>query len=460
MEYKIFNSLKKYKREKAARFHMPGHKANRKYFPIFKDAVYDITELSFSDCLENPDGVIAEAESDVAEILGAKRSFFVTDGSTCAIFSALYSAKKFGSKIIIGRNSHKSVYNACALLGIEPFILKPNDFDGVLLPPTPLDIEEAFKKEKESCGVLITSPDYYGNIAEYEQIRKICDKYGKLMIVDGAHGAYLKFDADNSLEASHVYYAGDFADIWVDGAHKTLPSLTQSAILNVNDERLIEGCLEGLNIFRTTSPSYPIMASIEYGVKFMAQNGAKLIDNIKRELALVKTRLSKRGVKIYGASTTLQLAIDFGGMGISPYLAQEELEKRKIYAEMNDGRYILFYITATTTSSQLSKLERAIKHIARVKSFKNTYEGAPDYVCGVKKFSYLTALSFSSNEVPLEKAIGKVSAQNIGITPPCFPLIIAGEVITKESVENLKKARYTFGVKEGAVKVIKIGGKA
>jgi len=125
-----------------------------------------------------------------------------------------------------------------------------------------------------------------------------------------------------------------------------------------------------------------------------------------------------------------------------------------------DGRYILFYITATTTSSQLSKLERAIKHIARVKSFKNTYEGAPDYVCGVKKFSYLTALSFSSNEVPLEKAIGKVSAQNIGITPPCFPLIIAGEVITKESVENLKKARYTFGVKEGAVKVIKIGGKA
>lgn len=116
-----------------------------------------------------PDGVIAVAEREIAEILGARRSFIVTDGSSCAVLSMLFAARKFGSKVIIGRNSHKSVYNACALLGIEPYILKANEIDGVLLPPTPLDVEEAFRKESDVCGVLLTSPDYYGNIAEYER---------------------------------------------------------------------------------------------------------------------------------------------------------------------------------------------------------------------------------------------------------------------------------------------------
>ena len=231
MEYRILGAMKKYKGIRPARFHMPGHQANRKIFSLFRDAALDITELSFSDCLEDPDGVIAVAEREIAEILGARRSFIVTDGSSCAVLSMLFAARKFGSKVIIGRNSHKSVYNACALLGIEPYILKANEIDGVLLPPTPLDVEEAFQKESDVCGVLLTSPDYYGNIAEYEKIRKICEKYKKLLMVDGAHGAYLKFDADTGSEESGAAYAGDFADIWVDGAHKTLPTLRKAFII-------------------------------------------------------------------------------------------------------------------------------------------------------------------------------------------------------------------------------------
>lgn len=459
MEYRILGAMKKYKGIRPARFHMPGHQANRKIFSLFRDAALDITELSFSDCLEDPDGVIAVAEREIAEILGARRSFIVTDGSSCAVLSMLFTARKFGSKVIIGRNSHKSVYNACALLGIEPYILKANEIDGVLLPPTPLDVEEAFQKESDVCGVLLTSPDYYGNIAEYEKIRKICEKYKKLLMVDGAHGAYLKFDADNGSEESGAAYAGDFADIWVDGAHKTLPTLTQGAILNVRDERLAAAAEEGLQIFRTTSPSYLIMASVEYGVKYMAEHGARLIDSIKRELALVKSRLAKKGVKFYKGSSTLQFAVDFGGMGISPYLACEELEKRGIFAEMNDGRYVVFYITAATTASRLNRLDRALRRVARNKSLKNTYEAVPEYVCGVKKFSYLTALTFAVQEVPLEKAAGKVCARNAGVTPPCFPLVIAGEVIGKETAECLKRAKNTFGVKNGKISVIKIGGR-
>lgn len=453
MEYLIYGALKKYKRLHAARFHMPGHKADGKRFPLFKDAALDITELSFADCLENPDGLIAAAESDCAEILGAKRSFFLTDGSSSGIFAMLYAVKRRGGKIVIARGAHKSVYNACAVLGIEPYILKGNELDGIALPPAAAEIEDIFKKEKDVAAVLATSPDYYGNISDYSALRKICDRYGKLLLVDGAHGAYLKFDPD----AAHRY-AGEYADAWVDGAHKTLPTLTQGALLNVNREDLIPDLREGAGIFRTTSPSYPIMASIEYGVKYLSENGGQLIDAVKREFSLMKMRLKKRGVLFYEGSETLQFSVDFGGMGICPYLAEEQLEKRRIYPEMNDGRYILFYLSPLTRTHHLARLERAIRRIAKMRSLKDTYDAKPEQVCGIKKFSYLAALAFRKESVPIAQAAGRIAARNAGATPPCFPVVVAGEQITEQAVELLKNAKHTFGVIDGKIEVIKIGG--
>ena len=453
MEYLIYGALKKYKRLHAARFHMPGHKADRKRFPLFKDAALDITELSFADCLENPDGLIAAAESDCAEILGAKRSFFLTDGSSSGIFAMLYAVKRRGGKIVIARGAHKSVYNACAVLGIEPHILKGNELDGIALPPAAAEIEDIFKKEKDVAAVLATSPDYYGNISDYAALRKICDRYGKLLLVDGAHGAYLKFDPD----AAHRY-AGEYADAWVDGAHKTLPTLTQGALLNVNREDLIPDLREGAGVFRTTSPSYPIMASIEYGVKYLSENGGQLIDAVKREFSLMKMRLKKRGVLFYEGSETLQFSVDFGGMGICPYLAEEQLEKRRIYPEMNDGRYILFYLSPLTRTHHLARLERAIRRIAKMRSLKDTYDAKPEQVCGIKKFSYLAALAFRKESVPIAQAAGRIAARNAGATPPCFPVVVAGEQITEQAVELLKNAKHTFGVIDGKIEVIKIGG--
>ena len=117
----------------AAHAYAPGHKANGRRFPLFRDAALDITELPFSDCLESPDGAIARAQEDVADALGAAKSYFLTDGSSCGVYAMLYVAKRRGGKVIIARNSHKSVYNACAVLGIEPVILKNNEKDGILL---------------------------------------------------------------------------------------------------------------------------------------------------------------------------------------------------------------------------------------------------------------------------------------------------------------------------------------
>ena len=321
MKLHIYGALCAYKKRRPLRMHMPGHKANRRLFPLFRDAALDITELSFSDCLESPDGVIAAAQADIADILGAKRSYILTDGSTCAVHAMLYAVRKRGAKVLIARGSHKSVYNACTLLGVEPVVLQSNELSGVLLPPTAADIETALRRDDKIAAVLVTSPDYYGNIADYAAIRKVCDRCGKLFLVDGAHGAYLRFDPDSASE-----YAGAWADAWADGAHKTLPALTQGALLNVSDEALIPDLEEGLDIFRTTSPSYPIMASVEYGVKLLAERGAALLDAVKRELALARVRMKKRGVALYEGSRTLVLAVDCAAAGVSPRAAQAALD--------------------------------------------------------------------------------------------------------------------------------------
>ena len=158
MKLHIYGAMKSYKSLRPLRMHMPGHKAHRSMLAYFKDAAKDITELSFSDCLESPDGVIARAEQDVAEILGAAKSHILTDGSTAGVYALVYLAKKRGGRLAIARNSHKSVYNACAVLGVEPYLLKTNERDGVLLPPAAADVEEAFKRENVGA-VLVTTPD-------------------------------------------------------------------------------------------------------------------------------------------------------------------------------------------------------------------------------------------------------------------------------------------------------------
>lgn len=455
MKLHIYEALAAYKKSRPARFHMPGHKASRRGFSLFRDAALDVTELSFSDSLESPNGIIASAQEDIAALLGAEHSYILTDGATAGVYALLYAVRRLGGKVAIARSSHKSVYNACALLGVEPYILQNNERDGVLLPPGPADVEAALAREPRITAVLLTSPDYYGNTADLAAVRKVCDRYGKLLLADGAHGAYLKFDPDLASE-----YAGAHAHAWVDGAHKTLPVLTQGAVLNVSDERLRRFAEEGLDLFRTTSPSYLVMASVEYGVKFMAERGAALIDAVKRELAFVRARLGKRGLLCYEGGKTLSLAVDFGSAGISPQAAYEALERRGVYAELCDARYVLFYLSPLTTAREIARMERAVRAVARTKALRGSYTAAGELPApGERKFSYLAAVGMPGEELPPLQAVGRVCARNAGISPPCYPVAVAGEQLTQQAAEALAAAKHTFGMQEGKVTVVNIGRK-
>ncbi|PWM75068.1 MAG: hypothetical protein DBX59_02640 [Bacillota bacterium] len=439
--------LRAYARRKPLRLHMPGHKAARAFRRRFPVAAADITELCFSDSLQQPEGVIAAAERRVAEILGAKKSFFLTDGSTCGVFSMLYAVKARGGEVVVNRNAHQSVYNACKVLGVEPVILSQNTKDGILLPPEPRELERALA-EHPAADALLTYPDYYGQTFDLSAMKKICAARGRLLLLDGAHGGHFRF-------YSASVYAGEYADIWVDGVHKTLPCLTQTAVLNVNDGACISVAAEAVKIFRTSSPSYPLMASIEYGEEFMAKEGARLLSSLEKSVSACKRLLLAHGYGVFDGGDALKLCVDFAPTGISPFAAEEILHKKGIYAEMNDGRRLLFLLGVSTTKRQLRRLTRALIAVRKLPA--GAYTPPPAVKTGVKATSCSEACAAESERVPLRDAVGRTLAENVGLFPPCCPLCVAGETMTEAVAETLEKAQYSFGAEGGKVKVVKKG---
>ncbi len=443
--YRIYNQLKKYAKADKS-FHVPGHKGLGEFAKKFPIARLDITELSYSDNLFCPNGVIASAQRDIAKILGAKRSFILTDGSTCGVLSMLYVLKKHGGKVIIPRNCHTSVWNACRLFNIEPLIASGKTVNGVLLPPEPKIIEDILNGEKDVAGMVALSPDYYGNTATLAEYKQILQKHKKLLFVDEAHGAHLAFDCINGA------YAGVYADIWVDGAHKSLPTLTQGAVISVNNTKLIAELEEALSIFRTTSPSYPVMASVEYGIKYTANN-LQLIESAKTAVKAFKD--NALGLDFYPADDWAKLVWDLKPLGICADKAYSALENRGIYAELSDGRYIIFYLSPQTTADGLKTLYGEIKDVLSSENLAGTYEERAVLPENERACGYLQATESERVLVPLKWSKGRVCAVNAGLTPPCIPVICAGEIISDSAICALANAKNTFGLTDGKVWVVK-----
>lgn len=422
---------------------MPGHKGRGEFKRMFPIADLDVTELSYSDNLACPDGVIAEAQRDIAEILGAARSYILTGGSSLGVFAMLYAASKRGSKVIVPRNCHQSVWNACRVLGLEPVILQGKTEDGVILPPEPEAIARIVVNDVTVAGLIVTSPDYYGNIAPLKEYAEILQSNGRILMVDGAHGGHLAFEPERQ------GYAGVYADIWVDGAHKTLATLTQGAILNLNNSDLVTDAEEGLSIFRTTSPSYPVMASVEYGVKQLA-NKPELYAAAKSAAESIRR---SRKLKLYPSADWTKVVVDCEPHLISSDVVAELLEKRNIYCEFADGRYVLCYLSPAITAWDIKWLKQSLKIIFSNKKLSGTYNPRRAIAPTNRTYSFQYALKQPHEWVELEESVGRMCAQNAGLTPPCTPVCVTGEIITEDAVRTLKSGK-TYGLNEGKIKVV------
>lgn len=444
----ILSRIKAYEDSGATRLHMPGHKGNVAFKNIFPSAGVDITELSFSGCLESGEGVVRKAEENVAEILSAGASHMVTDGSTSAILSLLYAMRKMGDKVIIPRISHKSVYNALKLFGLEPIFLECDVVEGI--PMQRVELLEDLLKIEGVAGVMLTSPDYYGLTPNLPLASALCKKAGKLLFVDGAHGGHLAF-CDYSL------YAGGYADAWVDGVHKTLPCLTQAAVLNVNNEGLFPLVEEGLGIFRTTSPSYPIMASIEYGVYYAEAEGKIAFERLFSAVDNLKADLIKAGYVFLNVQDRAKVVLDCEGSGVDCNALVSFMEEEGVFIEFADGRYAVMMVSLHTEFKDLERLK------ATLLKYRGKNTNPPQNTQKLQFFNakttratgYLTATNAVWELVSIADAVGRVSAINCGFFPPCYPIITAGEVFTQEIVCALANSENVFGLTDGKIKVVK-----
>ncbi len=399
-------------------FHTPGHKIGK----------WDITELSYSDNLAAPKGCIARAEEDVARILGSARSFLLTDGSTSGVLAILYAAKTLGAKtLLFSQSSHKSVYDGCRLLGLTPLLFSQEDEEGIPKPVTLEGLAAACPDLLSSCdGILLTSPDYYGNVADLKALRGYCEKENKLLLVDGAHGGHLHFIPE--------LYAGGYADFWVDGVHKSLPAYTQGAVASAREEKGARALYEGVQIFRTTSPSYPIMASVEYAVKYPRN---AWLEKEVRAFASTQPRVRLQ-------SDWTKLCVLFGKYAFE---AEKALEKRGIYPEFCDGNALLFYLSPATGKRSLQRLKRVVTKL-------------------LSRYPYERENSVQRNPAPLlcppngktewvktEESAGRICAAACGLFPPCTPLFTVGERIEREKLGLLRSAANVYGIADGRILV-------
>ena len=318
------------KQKRHISFHTPGHKR----------AGMDITELSYSDNISNPTGVILDAEREIAQILGAEKSFILTDGSTCGVFSMLYALKAAGLRsLAVPVFSHPCVFHACKVLGLETVPLRQEYAYGL---PKSLSKEILREGLDRADALLLTSPDYYGFLVPLKEARALCDEYKKPLVIDGAHGGHLHFGQN---------HAGKYADLWVDGVHKSLPACTQGAVVSAKNGTWGAFLKEGVQIFRTTSPSYPIMASVEYAVKYPRNERIELLAN--------EFKIAHGCVK---NDDWTKILVPFGEYSDS---AQTFLEERGVYPEFNDGNYLLFYLSPCTKPRELKLLGKLLDKLPR-----------------------------------------------------------------------------------------------
>ena len=246
-----------YAQGEAYPFHMPGHKRN------IKDGVFpyqlDLTEIDGFDNLHHPEGYIKQIEDKAAEIYRAKRAFLLVNGATCGILAAIKAATMRGDKVIIARNCHTSVFHAVELLGLKPeFIMPERAASDIFGCVNPVKLEKLLSDNPDAKLVVITSPTYEGICSDVDSIAGICREKGVKLFVDEAHGAHFPFHDDFPNSA---ICCG--ADISVVSLHKTMPAMTQTALLLTGDSEVIQPLQTALSIFQTSSPSYVLMSSIE-----------------------------------------------------------------------------------------------------------------------------------------------------------------------------------------------------
>jgi len=445
----LFNAVASYCKDKHIAFHMPGHKMGKGLPGFFKEklAFFDLTEIPGMDNLHCPEGVIMDAQAYAARVFGAERTFFLVNGSTAGIHASIMAVCNPGDKLIVQRDSHRSVAGGLMLAGAEPVFLSGcyDKKTGILLPPSPQGLERLLVNHRDVAGVLLTRPGYYGQCSNIHELVSTAHKYGKPVIVDEAHGAHLVFSErlpECALEAG--------ADISVQSAHKTLPALTQGAFLHLGKGHLIDGekVASCLQMLQTTSPSYIIMASLDLAAGIMEESGVEMLDTLLDNIESLKEQVSEGNIRVVDgknlpvhAFDDTRLVFDVRQTGLSGFTAEKILkEKYNIQIEMSDPFNIVCIATIADGKDELNALGDALLEMGRHKTRPYTdieplfCDEPPEMEIPLYKVGRL-----AKERVPLEQSGGRICADIITPYPPGIPVIWPGERIGKDMPARIKE---------------------
>jgi len=446
----LLRELEKYKNKIS--FGMPGHKG-KDFFPLSINL--DLTEISSTDNLLNPSGVIKNLQEEIAELFGTKYSFMINNGSTGALHTAIEMATRPGDEILIQRNTHKSIYNALIINRLDPVYLNTiyDDKRAMFFGISKDELRKKIKNNNIKACVLV-SPNYYGGILNLKELIEILHEENITVIVDEAHGAHLYF---SDLRKFTAIEAG--ADLVINSTHKMIPSLTQSAILHVNSDKFTyRQALNYINIFHSTSPSYLLMLSIEQGLKYMDEIGRYELKKRERDIKKLKEDINYN-INLNHPSIVANDPMKFL-FRIDSMTGEEVLEKlldRDIRLEMADLYYALAIISPINTSEEINKLKEEILKLGNINN--KITETPMDFKIPKKAMIPVKAFESEKETIYYKQAIGRISSNIVSAYPPGIPLISYGEIINKDIIDNIDKLQKAgieiTGLYEEKVEVVK-----
>lgn len=437
MDTPIFDFVQNYIKSNTARLHMPGHKG----VSFLGCEAFDITEIKGADELYAPEGIIRKSEENATRLFDTERTVYSAGGSSQSINAMLYLAFLRADKskrpfVLAGRNAHKSFIYALAKLDADVEWLYPNRTQSLCscLVTAKALREKLENLERKPFAVYITSPDYLGKVANIPELSKVCKEYDIPLLVDNAHGSYLKFCEKDM----HPISLG--ADMCCDSAHKTLPVLTGGGYLHIakgDKYGFAKNAVNAMAIFGSTSPSYLILQSLDLCNRYIDEKireDIKLCSKKCREITDLMVSCGVWNTTIPAFYEPLKITADF-----SEYEGNfaEHFRAYGIEPEYADDDYIVFMISPQNSDEDLEKLKNAFQNLEL--TLKEHDDETISFEFGEKVMTIREAVFSESEEIDVEKAVGRVCANPTVSCPPAVPIAVSGEKITENHIELFKK---------------------
>lgn len=448
----LYDAILKYNAQSRLSLHTPGHKQGRLIPNVLQqqsnDSLwqYDVTEVEGLDNLLSPSGVIKCAEDLTARHYGVANTLFSTQGSTSGLLAALLALVKPGQKVLLPRNAHVSLINGMVLADAVPVFMPvyQDDAKGIIYGVTEATLSTTLAEHPDLAAVILVHPSYDGFCADIAKMVLMGHKHGVPVIVDEAHGAHLHLHKQLPISAVK---AG--ADIIVQSAHKTLPALTGGAWVHVQGERVCASSLrQSMNLVHSTSPSYLIMASLDACRHLLHSSGKQLMQQLLEKLDCLRAAINRlthiKEIPIVAPfqrdPTKLLISVSHSQ---GSYWAEYLTKHHGIYVEKSMGQTLLFLFGIADINSDFDLLLQALvdmdkkTHALQAQEQKHTQ--LPTFPPTTLKMQPRQVYFATKRWLLLEEAVGKISSQPVVSCPPGIPILLPGEVISKEIVEFLVK---------------------